>query len=65
MKQILPLILTILCAVAIGELDATMRHVGDYRRGWDAGYAFGLSQPRPEDAAVKGSLCAYAKAACQ
>jgi hypothetical protein len=63
-KQILALGITILCAIALGELDATTRYLGDYDRGYGNGYAAGMAAPRAEDPIAHRLLCTYAEVAC-
>jgi hypothetical protein len=64
MKQILGIVLALLCAVLLGEMDATMRFAGDYKRGYLAGYAAGGQAPRAEDPIAHRLLCQYAEVAC-
>jgi hypothetical protein len=64
MKQLLGLILWLLCAFALGEIDGTRRFAGDYARGYGAGYAAGQNAPRAEDPIAHRLLCRYAEVAC-
>jgi hypothetical protein len=63
-KQVLGIILTLLCAFLVGELHATFRYAGDYARGFSNGYAAGQQAPRAEDPIAHRLLCKYAEVAC-
>lgn len=62
---LMSLVALLVLGTAVGELDATTRHVGDYQVGWTDGYAARSSADARQDARmVAAGVCGYASLAC-